>query len=193
MRLNIGSGAHNMAGYVNADFSNYYTPDVLLEFPLASLPWDDDTFDEVRAFHFFEYCADTVTLHLQVWKELYRVMKHNSTLTLTAFNPMSAEFRDDPEARIAISKNILDRLFSDVHRVQLTSRMPVGLRLGIHFYIVTVTHEFNLRWQRDLKSGKRSEDEVLLLSESHPNVIKQSHFKIRADKSKVDFNEESVS
>lgn len=190
MKLNLGCGAHVMTGFVNADFEALYSPDVVIPFPAVSLPWDDNTFDEVRAFHFFEYCADSVTEHMAVWKELHRVMKNGALLSLTAFNPLSSDFRDDPEARIAISKKIIDRLFAPSHPIQLTARIPAGLRFGFHFHVEGVAHEFNLKWQRDIKSGKRSEEDVLALSDIHADVIKQSHFKIRALKLRDRFVEE---
>lgn len=45
MKLNLGCGYHKPEGWINADIDPRVEPDVLVE--NYSLPWDDDTFDQV--------------------------------------------------------------------------------------------------------------------------------------------------
>ena len=67
MKLNLGCGGHILDGWVNADIgehtSNGEPPPVLLKRFNRTLPWDDDTFDQVLMAHTLEHIILEDGLH----------------------------------------------------------------------------------------------------------------------------------
>ena len=79
MKLNVGCGYDHREGYVNLD--RVMIKGVNCVFDLDSgdnLPFPDNTFDEILAFHILEHITDMGF----VMKELYRVLKPDGQLII---------------------------------------------------------------------------------------------------------------
>jgi SAM-dependent methyltransferase len=81
VRLNLGCGKKHFVGYINIDFPNSYCsvkPD--LECDIRTLPYEDNSVDEITAIHVFE--------HFYLWEapkildEWARVLKPGGKLAL---------------------------------------------------------------------------------------------------------------
>lgn len=72
MKINLGSGHHKLAGYVNIDNRASVNPDVLCDIT-EGLPFDDNSVDEVLALEFLEHIPIQSTIF--VINEIWRVLK----------------------------------------------------------------------------------------------------------------------
>ncbi len=74
--LHIGCGVHKMPGAIGLDITPLPGVDVVLELGREKLPFDDNTFDIVYAYHVLEH----ITLLGDVLAELHRVCKAGAVI-----------------------------------------------------------------------------------------------------------------
>lgn len=79
MKLNIGSGFKKMEGYTNIDNNEKTVPDVFMDIEKSTLPFANNTVDEVVASMVFEHVSNLE----YVLEELYRVMRNGAILKVT--------------------------------------------------------------------------------------------------------------
>jgi len=80
MKLNLGCGGDRKEGYVNIDIRESVEPDVVLDLEKESLPYGDNSVDEVIAYDFLEHISFRRVNF--VLKEIHRVLKPNGILEL---------------------------------------------------------------------------------------------------------------
>jgi ubiquinone/menaquinone biosynthesis C-methylase UbiE len=77
IKLNLGSGGDYLEGFVNVDL---YAERADERYDIAKLPYDDNTIDEIRAFHVIEHFDYIKGFY--VLSEWRRVLKFNGRLHL---------------------------------------------------------------------------------------------------------------
>lgn len=75
IKLNLGSGGDYINGYVNVDL---YADRADERFDISKLPYQDNSIDEIRAYHVIEH-FDYLQAH-DVFKEWNRVLKSGSKI-----------------------------------------------------------------------------------------------------------------
>ena len=72
-KLNIGAGYKRFPGFINIDADKNCKPDILLNIDDANLilPFDDNSIDEIKAYHVLEHIGDN---YIKLLQELYRVL-----------------------------------------------------------------------------------------------------------------------
>jgi predicted SAM-dependent methyltransferase len=75
IKLNLGSGGDYINGYINVDL---YAENADERFDVAKLPYQDNSIDEIRAYHVIEH-FDYLQAH-DVLKEWNRVLKSGSKI-----------------------------------------------------------------------------------------------------------------
>lgn len=78
IKLNLGSGSDYMEGWINVDLYTGHTTDE--RFDVKQLPYQDNSVDEIKAFHIIEHFPWTEGL--VAIREWYRVLKPNGRLWL---------------------------------------------------------------------------------------------------------------
>jgi SAM-dependent methyltransferase len=78
VRLNLGCGRLTMDGFLNVDFRISPGIDVVTDLTNHPWPWDDDTFIEVRAWHFLEHLPGYELD--RAMHEIHRVLAPGGTL-----------------------------------------------------------------------------------------------------------------
>lgn len=73
VRLNVGCGNDKLEGYLNADITRKCNPDVVCTLG-TTLPFEDNTFDEVRAFNVLTQVGDP-SKFVCAMNELHRITK----------------------------------------------------------------------------------------------------------------------
>ena len=79
MKINIGGGFKRYDGFVNLDADPLTNPDYLVRLGEDVLPFEDNTVDEVKAYHILEHIGPGF---FQLMKELYRVAEHGCILDI---------------------------------------------------------------------------------------------------------------
>ena len=76
--LNIGCGFRKMEGAINIDAYDTCNPDMILDLNETPWPWDDDSVDEIKAFHIMEHIPDW----WGAFTECARILKPEGTLEI---------------------------------------------------------------------------------------------------------------
>jgi len=76
MRLNLGCGKDIKQGYINVDFKPGYGVDLVCDLNNNSLPFENNSVDEILLFHVLEHVVDPLKLVL----ECHRVLSKGGCL-----------------------------------------------------------------------------------------------------------------
>ncbi len=74
-KLNLGCGQAKLSGYINLDYNEALSPDIVCNV-LDGLPFDDNSFDEVLANDFLEHIPAGQPV-VNLIEEIYRILKPN--------------------------------------------------------------------------------------------------------------------
>lgn len=69
-KLDLGCGKNKAEGYIGIDKYLYPCVDIVRDIDRHGLPFDSDSVDEVRAFHFLEHCHDLIFVMNEIWRVL---------------------------------------------------------------------------------------------------------------------------
>ena len=69
-KLDLGCGNDKAEGCIGIDKYRYSCVDVVRDIDIHGLPFDSDSIDEVRAFHFLEHCRDLIFVMNEIWRVL---------------------------------------------------------------------------------------------------------------------------
>ncbi len=75
-RLNLGCGEDYKEGHLNIDFHDHFKVDMVHNLNQVPYPFEDNTFEEIKAYHVLEHLSDPFT----IMKELHRIMKPGAIL-----------------------------------------------------------------------------------------------------------------
>lgn len=74
--LNLGCGFKHANNAINVDISKITKPDIIVDLEEGKLPFEDETFKVVYAYHILEHIKNLIPL----MNEIYRVMKPKGEL-----------------------------------------------------------------------------------------------------------------
>lgn len=75
-KLNLGCGEDKKPGYVNLDFHDHVSPDVVHDLNVFPYPFEDNSFDEIICYHILEHLDKP----FWVMRELHRILKPGGKL-----------------------------------------------------------------------------------------------------------------
>ncbi len=94
MKLNLGCGYNKLDGYVNVDSDPNCEPDTLADIE-DSLPFEDNSVDEIVLNHVLEHLGQTTKVYFHVWKEMYRVLKDGALVLINVPHHNHDNFHHD--------------------------------------------------------------------------------------------------
>ena len=186
LKLNLGSGAKRIEGFLNVDYSSECNPDILLD--LETTPWDfpDNAASHVIMSHVLEHLGQTPRAFLAIMQELYRICRNEAVIEITVPHPAHDNFLSDPTHVRPITPMTLalfDREQNLRWRAAGSANSPLALQCGVDFRIV----EFQNRLDPPAMSAlKQLEERDLMLAQSFfnfgRNLISEIWFKLRVVK-----------
>lgn len=79
MKLNLGCGYRKLDGFINIDNRTECNPDLIWDLS-ESIPFEDDSIDEIAAIDFIEHVETDKCIHL--FEEMYRALRLGGLLNI---------------------------------------------------------------------------------------------------------------
>lgn len=142
MKLNIGAGNKKYDGFLNIDDDPLVNPDYLVNLEEAKFPFEDNTVEEIRAYHIFEHIQNFIPL----MQEIYRVCKHGAVIDILAPHHNHEVFYGDPTHVRPITVNGM-YLFSKKHclknQAQKDSSSGLALKYGVDYDVISYEFDYD--------------------------------------------------
>lgn len=182
MKLNIGSGHKRYDGFANIDDDTSCNPDYLIHLDDVNLvlPFEDNSIEEIRAYHILEHIGDGF---IRLMQEMYRIMEPGAILDIKVPSPWSDVAIIDVTHRRPLlpeSFRLFSKKFNQLEIERGGSSSTLGLKYNVDFELVsyyTVPDPFY-----DNILPQMSEAMIQRLSREALNLAVESHVKIMAVK-----------
>jgi SAM-dependent methyltransferase len=93
MKIDIGGGLKRNDGFIVLDIDVNANPDYVVDLEKDRLPFDDNSVDEVRAWHVLEHIGPG---YFHLLQEIYRVCKPGAIVDVRVPHPRHEYFLNDP-------------------------------------------------------------------------------------------------
>ena len=141
MKLNLGVGRESLEGWLNVDLQQYPGVDKLLDLDDVPWPWDDQSFDEIKAFDILEHVDDIVAVMSECW----RVLQPGEQMTIRGPVWGGPNHRDDPTHRCGFT----ERSFNYWCPAMQPSKPPLLYGIGtwemVRVWVIHANIHFRLR------------------------------------------------
>ena len=143
MKINLGSGFKRIEGFVNVDDDPLVEPDYLVNIENDRLPFDDDSIEEIRAYHILEHIGEGF---IPLMKELHRVCKHGALLDILVPHHFHDNFYGDPTHRRPITVSgmyLFSKKHCQEHKESYSSSSGIAFKYNIDFDIESFDFEYD--------------------------------------------------
>jgi len=143
MKINLGSGKKRYDGFLNVDDDPLVNPDFLVNLELAKLPFENDSIEEVKAYHILEHIGDGF---IPLMQELYRVCKDGALIDIIAPHHNHEVFYGDPTHKRPITVNgmyLFSKKYCDVSSESLSSSSGLAYKYNVNFEIVDYSFDYD--------------------------------------------------
>ena len=181
MKINLGSGFKNPTGFLTIDHDQNTNPDYCLDLEKDTLPFEDNSVEEVMAHHILEHLGDGFFHTLQ---EIYRVCKNGAIINVVVPHHRHEYFLNDPTHKRPITIDgmaLFNKKYNDHCKSINDSASKLGYFYNVDFEIVWVDLIPNPKYiplyNQSLSDPKMRSILDQVLSECN-NVIIETHFKM---------------
>lgn len=175
-KINLGSGYTKYPDFLNADIDPLTNPDILINFETGVFPLEDNTVDEIKAYHVLEHIGEGF---FKLMQEMYRVCKDGAIIDIQVPHHRSEVMFGDPSHVRFITTESL-RQFSKTrnewHIKQWNSSSGFGIKCDVDFELIEYDFVINSRWKERFKT--MSQDEIMEVSSNFNNVYDEMHCKL---------------
>lgn len=176
MKINIGSGYKRYDGFVNVDSDPRTGAEYIAELGKDPLPFEDNSVDEVKAYHVLEHIGEGYFYLLQ---EIYRVCKDTAIIDIQVPHHRSEVWYGDPtHIRFVTVDNLrhFSKKYNNWHVAQWNSSSGFGVKLDIDLEIIEFDFVVNSAWKP--RFAKMSQEEIEEVSRNFNNVYEETHVKM---------------
>lgn len=155
MKLNLGCGYNKVEGFTNVDWDPNCSPDVLANLEEV-LPFDSHTVEEIRLFHVLEHLGPDAKTYLNIWKELYRVLKDGGIVNIVVPHWNHENFHHDPTHCRVVTPNgvaMFDQLRNQQQIEEGGQETTLGIQCKIDFSMEGYGYKL-APWYENMMAGK---------------------------------------
>lgn len=179
MKINIGAGDTNYEGFLNCDYSNLFKPDYVFDLEKDKFPFDDNSVDEIIAYHVLEHLGEGYFHCLQ---EMYRVCKHGATINIKVPHYLSENQYHDPTHRRPITGFGLKLFDQEFNKKDINAASKLGLQFGVNFQLIYEKSTLNGLQSNLEELEKMSDKELYDYSLNKFNVFCETELKLKVIK-----------
>ncbi len=186
MKLNLGCGNNKKEGYVNIDFAEACNPDLVWDLEKTPWPFEDNSVDEILAYHVLEHIGQDTKVYLAIIKELYRICKNGAIIKIQVPHPRSDNFLTDPTHVRPITPEGLGMFDQEFNRHCIANNWattPLGIYLGVNFKVINTSYELTPYYATLLAQGKITQDQVMQYLRTYNNVCENINIELKVVKS----------
>ena len=184
IKLNLGCGEKHLLDHINVD--KYGTPDILCNLEEFPWPWEDNSVSGITMNHVLEHLGQTPDIFINIFKELYRISKPDSTVTIVVPHPRHDDFLNDPTHVRPVTMETI-QLFSKKFNAKCkkngAANTPLGIYHNVDFEIIDGSLNLDQIWNEKMEKEGLSNDKIILASNSMNNVIREIVMVVKVIKS----------
>lgn len=157
MNLNLGSGYRKIAGWTNVDKDEHSKPDIVWDLEITPWPWKNESVNAIKLIHTLEHLGRDTMTYLAIWKELWRISKHNTTIDIIVPHWLHENFAHDPthvRAITPISVAMFDQERNNENLKTGGAETKLGLMCGIDFRLTNVRYALTEPWKSRMAKGE---------------------------------------
>lgn len=142
MKLNIGSGHKRYDGFLNVDDDPLVKPDFVVNLEEAKLPFENNSVEEIKAYHIFEHINNFIPL----MQEIYRVCKHGAIIDIIAPHHNHEVYYGDPTHVRPITVNgmiLFSKKHCLEHKEQHDSSSGIALKYNVDFEMLNYEFDYD--------------------------------------------------
>jgi hypothetical protein len=185
MKLNLGCGSDRMDGWVNADKYKSGATDEIVDLEVTPWPWPDNSVKEVMLRHVLEHLGQSPAVFLEIIKELYRVSKKGSKITIIVPHPRHDHYLNDPTHVRPITAEGLQMFSAKKNkewRKKKLANTPLAEITGVDFEIEAVNYVPDEPWRGKIMRQEMTMPQLMEAAKMYNNVISEINIVLRAVK-----------
>lgn len=186
LKLNLGCGYKKMQDFVNVDKESGCQPDMQVDLAKSVWPWQDNTVAEANFELSLEQMGETREEFLNVFKELYRVCAPNAKVNILTYYPRHDSFVLNPLCLHPVGLDFLSSMSFQQNMGQLSNGIPgdyLSFSLGVNFQIVKADLLFAHEFEKDVREGKYSEQDLRQRMHFENNICQGIRYELVVGKS----------
>jgi hypothetical protein len=178
LKLNLGSGAKRIEGFLNVDYSEECKPDVVMD--LEEVPWqfEDNSVSHIVMSHVMEHLGQTPQRFIAIIKELYRICENQALIDITEPHPSHDFYVSDPTHTRPITPLLLtlfDRELNLQWREVGASNSPLALQHNVNFKILSAQYRYDRGALDLLQKTVKDPGIVEMFLKFGRNIIGETH------------------
>lgn len=185
MKVNLGCGDKILNGWVNLDKYDLYSVDIIHDLEKFPYPFDDNTVDEIKLSHVLEHIGHHPDTFNKIIKEIYRICKNNSIISISVPHPRHDYFLNDPTHVRPITVPLLDLYNKEINEMWLSegkANTPLGKIHNVDFRVDDVRYVVEEEILLKFNNGQINNEELEFYMKHYNNIIQQIEIKWRAVK-----------
>jgi len=184
-RLNLGCGQIKFDGYLNVDIGEFTNPDQRVDLNVTPWPWKDNEFGHIVAKDILEHLGDSNEHFIEILKEMYRVSDNGAIWEIQVPHWRCDIALDDPTHKRLLTlgtfmlfnqKKNFDRMRENQSDSLLAFEHEIDLE------VCDVKFEYLPHWEKRLKSGEITEEELNYALNTFNNVALSMKLLIQVSK-----------
>jgi ubiquinone/menaquinone biosynthesis C-methylase UbiE len=181
VKLNLGSGIKRFEGFLNVDSDPLCNPDYVLVLGKETLPFDDNSVEEILLHHVFEHIGEGF---FDMLKELYRICKHGAIIDVQVPHPRHDYFLGDlTHVRQITIENMrpLSKAWCTEQSYITSSWSGLAHQLDVDFDLFEYNYILDETFIQIIQQID-NEEQINWMARSMNNAISEIHFKLRVIK-----------
>jgi len=175
-KINIGGGYKRYDGFLTLDMDPHTKPDFLVNLETDTYPFEDNSVDEVKAYHILEHMGEGF---FHCMKELYRICKDGAIIDIVVPHHRHDIFLADPTHRRPIlieGMRLFSKKYNNDHIEKHGSSSGLGIALDVDFEIIETGYTLDPFYEEFVRTAER--DVVVEKERSCNNFVQETKMKL---------------